>query len=340
MTDKKYDVAVYIGRFQPFHNGHKYVVEQAKKIAHNVVILVGSASSSRSQSNPFTFNERQSIIHRVVPEVDYILPLADFLYEENQWLTEVQELVDTAIEDNPNSRVCIIGHTKDESSYYIKSFPQWDVVELEHWEKVSGTDIRDHFFGGKPLLYLKSIVPEDTYEFLNWFGTTEHCFRLVEEYQAIKAYKESWAGSPFPPTFATVDAVVIQSGHILLVKRGEHPGKGLWAVPGGFLNQTETQKAAAIRELREETKLKVPVKVLEGSIKKEHTFASIGRSSRGRTITQAFLFQLDNTLELPKVKGSDDAVYAKWFPLLEFYNMEEEMFEDHYHMVRYMIDNS
>ena len=65
----------------------------------------------------------------------------------------------------------------------------------------------------------------------------------------------------------TVDAVVVQSGHILLVKRGDMPGKGLWALPGGFLNQEETMLDGAIRELKEETKIKVPVPVLKGSIK-------------------------------------------------------------------------
>jgi bifunctional NMN adenylyltransferase/nudix hydrolase len=128
----------------------------------------------------------------------------------------------------------------------------------------------------------------------------------------------------------TVDAVVVQSGHILLVKRGDMPGKGLWALPGGFLNQDEKMLDGAIRELKEETKIKVPVPVLKGSIKESKTFDAPNRSSRGRTITQAFLIDL-GVGELPKVKGSDDAEKAFWVPFNKV--KQEKMFEDHFHII-------
>jgi bifunctional NMN adenylyltransferase/nudix hydrolase len=153
---------------------------------------------------------------------------------------------------------------------------------------------------------------------------------LLQEYHMVKKYKESWKAAPFPPTFMTVDAVVVQSGHILLVKRGDMPGKGLWALPGGFLNQEETMLDGAIRELKEETKIKVPVPVLKGSIKGSKTFDAPNRSARGRTITQAFHFDL-GVGELPKVKGSDDAEKAFWVPFNQV--KQEKMFEDHFHII-------
>ena len=64
---------------------------------------------------------------------------------------------------------------------------------------------------------------------------------LVEEQAYIKRYKDIWADAPYAPTFVTTDAVVIQSGHVLLVKRRTAPGKGLWALPGGFLKEVSTQ---------------------------------------------------------------------------------------------------
>ena len=135
------------------------------------------------------------------------------------------------------------------------------------------------------------------------------------------------------------DSIVLQSGHILLIKRGNDRGIGLWALPGGFLDVNETLENGAIRELREETRLKVPVPVLKGSIKKRITFDKPSRSNLGRIITTAFLFQLDDSQELPRVKGGDDAAHAAWVPLSEFYGMAEEMFSDHYHIIKKMIDN-
>jgi bifunctional NMN adenylyltransferase/nudix hydrolase len=153
---------------------------------------------------------------------------------------------------------------------------------------------------------------------------------ILNEYNMIKSYKKSWEAAPYPPTFVTTDAVVIQSGYVLMVKRKFAPGKGLWALPGGFLEQSETLIDGMIRELREETKLKVPVPVIKGSIKQQKQFDKPDRSSRGRTITTAFLVDLGYG-ELPKVKGTDDAEKAKWIPLGEV--DREKCFEDHFSII-------
>jgi len=104
----------------------------------------------------------------------------------------------------------------------------------------------------------------------------------------------------------------------------------LWALPGGFLNQEETMLDGCIRELKEETKIKLPVPVLKGSIKESKTFDAPNRSARGRTITQAFFIDL-GVGELPKVKGSDDAAKAFWVPFNKV--KQEKMFEDHFHII-------
>ena len=62
------------------------------------------------------------------------------------------------------------------------------------------------------------------------------------------------------------------------------------------------------------------------------------RSLRGRTITHAFLIELDGgTGELARVKGSDDARKAKWFTLAEVEQMEEVLFEDHKHIISTLV---
>jgi len=128
----------------------------------------------------------------------------------------------------------------------------------------------------------------------------------------------------------------VQSGHVLMIKRRSEPGKGLWAFPGGFVNAKTDRSLvdAMIRELREETGLKIPEKVIKGSITKQKTFDAIDRSARGRTITTAFLVQLEGA-ELPKVKGMDDAEKAKWVPIAEV--KREECFEDHFEILQDMV---
>lgn len=94
---------------------------------------------------------------------------------------------------------------------------------------------------------------------------------------------------------------------------------------------------AAIRELREETRLKIPEKVLRGSIKGNETFDHPERSSRGRTITTAFVFKLDDSEVLPRVRSSDDAKNARWVSFGDFKQMRRVMYEDHYHIITKML---
>jgi bifunctional NMN adenylyltransferase/nudix hydrolase len=341
--EEQYNLAVVIGRLQPLHYGHIYNIEKGLTVAKKVLVLIGSAYNSVSPKNPFTYEQREKMItdhYRNTKAYDniYIEPLPDNLYEENQWLVDVQEAV-TPYADN---KVVLIGHEKDNSSYYLKHFPQWNFMETGKWpEKYSSVDattIRELYFK-HDLRFVAGVVPGTVYQFLEWFSTTEDYSNIVDEYNFLVDYKKAWSHTPYPNTFNTVDAVVVQSGHILLVRRKDQPGRGLYAMPGGFIQETERQEDAAIRELREETKLKVPVPVLRGSIVKEKTFDHPLRSQRGRTITQAFLFQLKNEEELPKVKGSDDAKEAMWVPLNDFYSMEHLMYEDHYYIIKRMIDN-
>jgi bifunctional NMN adenylyltransferase/nudix hydrolase len=158
---------------------------------------------------------------------------------------------------------------------------------------------------------------------------------LREEYAWVQKYKALWANTPYPVIFNTVDAVVIQSGHILIVKRGAMPGKGLWAMPGGYINPDEQLVQSMLRELREETKIQVDEWTLKQCIKKSETFADPHRSARGRVITHAFLIQLPDKKTLPRVKGSDDAEKAKWVPLADL--RADNMFEDHYAIIRKLI---
>jgi bifunctional NMN adenylyltransferase/nudix hydrolase len=243
---------------------------------------------------------------------------------------------------DPNTaKIVIVGHRKDASSFYLDYFPKYELYEVKNTTNLNGTEIRDRLFDSENGIVYPEEIPFLVDAYLS--GWQEHFAdtyeNLCNEWKFIRDYKQQFSKLAYPPVFVTSDAVVIDNGHILLVKRRAHPGKGLWALPGGFLNQNERIEQAIIRELKEETKIGVSDVLLRASLKGTHVFDHPHRSLRGRTITHAGLFIL-NTPELPKIKGSDDAEKAKWVPLSRFYEMTDMMFEDHYSIGTYMISRA
>jgi 8-oxo-dGTP diphosphatase len=114
----------------------------------------------------------------------------------------------------------------------------------------------------------------------------------------------------WPRPMVTADALVfaVCNGRksVLLIRRGNDPYKGLWAVPGGFLEMDEELETAANRELLEETGI-------EGiELKQMHTFGTLGRDPRGRQITVVFTATIEKEI---KPTAGDDAAEAKWFDI-------------------------
>lgn len=320
------NLTIYIGRFQPLHNGHLHVLQKAKEIG-DVLILVGSSTESRSIKNPFS---NEFILKTLKPFATFIEFISDFPSDDNVWLAEIQEKVSKY--DYKYDKVYIIGHDKDESSYYLNNFPQWTLEKVDNFQNINATNIREELFLGN---IPKDIMPPNILQELSLFMKTDEWKQRVVEYQDHLKMKRAWENAPYAPIFVTTDCVVLCSGHIILVSRKGNPGKGLWALPGGFLESELTIVQSAIKELKEETRIKLPKSVLFGSIKKSEVFDKPSRSTRGRTITHAFLLQL-NENELPKIKGGDDAKRAFWIPLSKVKENRFMMFEDHYHIIQKM----
>lgn len=370
---KKYDLAVFIGRFEPLTLGHEKVIQEALKQADAVAILIGSAGGNRSHRNPWLYSERQEMLRKAFPEAIAqhrikMYPVEDSAYNDGAWVLDVQNTVAQSVKDLglKDPKIALVGHNKDNSSFYLKLFPQWDSIEVENVRSINATAVREKLFSTSLVTengLFKDMLSPGIIDYVTEFSKSTAYSDMVKEYEFVADYKNNVgvvdtslvpaelqdqlatvlpflkAKLKWPPIYTTTDAVVVQSGHILLIQRGHFPGKGLWALPGGFLNPNERIVDGVIRELKEETRIKVPVPVLKGSIVAQKVFDDPYRSSRGRTITHSFLFNLNSDHELPKVKAGSAAsdqigpetLGCKWVPLSEV--TREMMFEDHYAII-------
>lgn len=129
---------------------------------------------------------------------------------------------------------------------------------------------------------------------------------LTEE-EFLKGYD----ADKYPKPALTADICVIaQSGagkEILLIKRGNHPFLGCWALPGGFADKNEPLEETARRELEEETSIKGLSMQLVG------VYSRPGRDPRGWTVSAAYKAAVDKAQV--NARAGDDAADAKWFEI-------------------------
>ena len=337
-----YEFGVFIGRFQPFHSAHLATVRESFRHCESLIIVIGSDSQSRTIKNPWTTDERVEMIHRSIkeyndsvrenfkiPEEIMIVAVPDYLYNDNLWITAVQQKIAEYTDDK--QKIALIGHKKDSSSFYLKMFPQWDFIDTKISSPVNATHIRELLFTHQ-YDEIRTMVSDSI---MSMF-TSDEIDRLQGEFEHVKEYKKAWASAPFPPTFVTVDAVVVCTGHVLVVRRRGQPGLGLVALPGGFIKNDELIVDACMRELKEETGIKTSNAILKASIVDQRVFDHPDRSLRGRTITHAFCINLGHG-ELPKVKGMDDADKAWWMPLRTALASPHLFFEDHFHVITHFV---
>jgi bifunctional NMN adenylyltransferase/nudix hydrolase len=339
MTDleQSTDVGLVIGRFQPFHHGHVALVAHALELGRRALVVVGSAGSPRSVKNPFTADERIAMIRQSFsPEQQERLgfvTVRDY-YDEPRWT----KAVTTAVAAYSSGSVALVGFHKDDSSTYLSLFPQWREHALPRQAPIDGTALRRLYLGGEGrelAAALIAAVPSAVAAFLEAFRHGPEMARLQEEFAALERDRARYGSGPF----VTVDAVVTRGERILLVQRGRAPGKGLWALPGGFLEGSERLLSAAIRELQEETLVDCSEAELRAAFRDVAVFDHPQRSQRGRTITHAHHFALPANLGAPppRVEGADDAQAARWFEISEVSSMLDQLFDDHFQVIDHFL---
>lgn len=334
--------AIVIGRFQPFHLGHAALLQEALKRAPKVIVVLGSAHQARSPRHPFSWQERAEMIKLALPQADRerldFLPLRDH-YDETRWVEAVRAGVQ---QKTGHGEVQLIGHFKDATSDYLRRFAPWHLVSLPRQHHVDATHLRAALFECAPddldttLASWVDQAPHSTRAFIQAWARLPYLAALRREWAMLCAYRQAWATAPYPPVFVTVDTVLTCAHKVLLIQRGQDPGKGLWALPGGFIEARETAYQSALRELEEETGLRLLPETVKQALRGVAVFDHPDRSQRGRTISHTHHFDLGDR-ELPEVVASDDASAAQWVAIDKLAAMEEQFFDDHFHMLDHFL---
>lgn len=190
-------VGIFIGRFQPFHLGHQFIVEQALKKQDQLILILGSANAEPSLKNPFTVEERQALIRA---NLEFFLPPAalsrvhlmavpDFPGEDQRWMNAIQTGVASLLGEQQPQTLSILGHDKDKTTYYLdlfKNFKNFEVVFLENFKNIEATKIREAYFSKthadawkQGLEEIRHHISPITEEFLRNFQSTPQWQKLM-----------------------------------------------------------------------------------------------------------------------------------------------------------------
>lgn len=143
--------AFYIGRFQPYHNGHHSVITRIAPLVDEVVIGVGSAQLSHEVENPFTAGERVMMIAAAMEEIGvpfYAIPIED-LRRNALWVSHVYSMTpyfDIVYSNNP-----LVIRLFSELGMKVRTLPMY------MRETLSGTEIRRRMVMDEDW---RSLVPE------------------------------------------------------------------------------------------------------------------------------------------------------------------------------------
>lgn len=127
----------YIGRFQPYHQGHHEMVGEITGEVDELVVGIGSADQSHTTANPFTAGERVTMITKALVEYDvvtYVVPIED-LNRHSVWVSHVQSMspgFDVAFSNNP-----LVIRLFEEAGVEVRS------SEMFHREEFEGAEIRE-----------------------------------------------------------------------------------------------------------------------------------------------------------------------------------------------------
>jgi len=161
----------YIGRFQPYHNGHHEMVKTIAEEVDELVLGIGSAGDSHTRHDPFTAGERVMMIAKSLADVDlvtYPVPIED-LNRNSVWVSHVESMspnFEVAYSNNP-----LVIQLFEEAGVEVHQSPMFDREVLE------GTEVRERMIDGGDW---ESLVPPAVVEVVEEVGGIERIQRVSE----------------------------------------------------------------------------------------------------------------------------------------------------------------
>ncbi len=161
----------YIGRYQPFHDGHKHMIEEIVEEVDELVLGIGSAGDSHTTRNPFTAGERVMMVTKAVEELDtttYVVPIED-LDRNSVWVSHVQSMTprfDVAYSNNP-----LVVRLFEEADVEVRGSPMFRREVLE------GAELRERIIHGRDWT---DLVPETVADVIHEVDGVERIRRIAE----------------------------------------------------------------------------------------------------------------------------------------------------------------
>ena len=325
-----FDIAVVCARCQPPTRAHFAALAAARSLARQVVMLVLNADDAPSPANPFDNATRSALLRAGLDTSVAIVMLRDRRYAPLRWAAAAQ----AAVRSVAGSGTVIVLADSTAATTSLPLPADWQRATGEVHLAAAEALARDALFDAvaPDWARLAAILPPALLSAVADCARGSAFQRVASEARLLADYRRAWHAAPYPPVFVTVDAVVTWRERVLLIERGHAPGRGQWALPGGFIDVDETVALSCLRELREET----GVVLSEDAIRAQQVFDDPLRSQRGRTITHGFRFVLDELPAPPLAVGADDAVAAAWLPLAAV--QPQQLFDDHYFILQRFLD--
>jgi bifunctional NMN adenylyltransferase/nudix hydrolase len=321
MTNLKeypYAASVYIGRFQPFHNGHLNSIISALQKSHRLILVLGGAYLSPSIRGPWSVEERIQMIQSCLTKqqlnrIDFIY-VRDRLYCEQLWIQnvkgEVAKLIDSHLP------IAIIGHEKDSSSYYLKVFPQWVFLETGNFKGINATDIRKSYFLSENL---KSAYDKMPKPISNWLKNyrKKMAFKIIKEkyiyIQKMKLNKKLNLNS--------------EVSNVFILR------KNLFSMPEiEDFNQFDPQNSILNEIIFKNFNNKLNFKLLNQRI-----FDYSDRYPIGMQKSNTFYFQLNHE-NLPTVLPGKNSEHVEWTLLDDIHLLENQIYADHFQIMKWFLN--